>query len=251
MLITGLKVYSINFNYIRDAVRFYEAGLYQYIELYSVPHSYEKYIKIWKNLGIPFVIHAPHYSDGINLAKKENRINNLALAEEAIKFADILKSKIIIFHPGVDGDIEETARQINEINDRRIVIENKPYYSNNKYSLCNGYSPEEIRFIMEKAGIGFCLDFAHCICAANAVHIDPMNYAAEFLKLKPLIFHLTDGDYTGIYDTHDHFGMGSYPLKQLTGIIPQGSMLTIETIKNSQNNLNDFAEDMRYLGNLF
>ena len=250
MLKAGLKVYSINIDFIKDAISLYEKGLYQYIELYAFPHTYEKYIVPWKSLDIPFIIHAPHFSDGINLSRKEKEKDNLALAKDAIKFADALKGSLIIFHPGVEGQIEETARQLNIINDKRIVIENKPYYSNDEVSVCTGYSPEDINFVMNEAKTGFCLDFGHCICAANALHIDPLKYTDEFMKLKPAIFHLTDGDFTGVYDIHNHLGNGSYPLKKLISRIPSNSILTLETPKDSLKSLDDFPGDIYYLRNL-
>ena len=62
-----------------------------------------KYNKLYSNrkqFNIPCGIHAPHSAAGLNLANVTNRIENKAKITEAIKFADDLKAKYIIFHSG-------------------------------------------------------------------------------------------------------------------------------------------------------
>ncbi len=247
----GLKLYSINRNYIEPAVKLYESEVYHYIELYIVPGSFDEFNSAWKDIPIPFVIHGPHYKDGMNLAKKENEKGNFDMACETKRFADVLKAATVIFHPGVNGDICETARQLNIINDGRIVIENKPYYGSGEDLICNGSSPEEILYIIEETPSGFCLDFGHAVCAANARDYNPIEYIEKFIELKPKIFHLTDGDYFGLYDRHDHYGDGNFPLERMAGLIPSGSHITNESVKNSQTDLYDFEKDIVFLKGLF
>ncbi len=247
MIYFGLKLWSINENYIKEAISLYKQGIYNYIELYTVPDSYNNFIDLWKTLDIPYIIHAPHYYGGLNLARKENKDKNIRLIGEVIKFADSLKARYIIFHPGVAGDINETVLQLNEIADSRILIENKPYYALKDGLVCNGSSPEEIKFIMEMANVGLCLDMGHAICSANVYKIDPLDYIKGFINLKPMMYHLTDGDYTGLYDSHKHFGIGNLPVKAILDILPLNCYITIETEKNSQDSLSDFVEDIEYL----
>ena len=73
-----------------------------------------------------------------------------------------LEAETVIFHPGVNGKIAETARQIKALGDRRIIIENKPYYGKGENLICNGSSPEDILHIMSETGAGFCLRFRPC-----------------------------------------------------------------------------------------
>jgi deoxyribonuclease IV len=243
----GLKLWSTNKNYIKEAVRLYDDKIFNYIELYIKPNSFKEYIHIWKELKIPFVIHAPHFMDGFCLSCSEKERDNKILAQEAFRFADDLKADTVIFHPGVNGKIEETARQIQLLQDKRVTIENKPYYALNNLGICNGYSSEEISFIKEKTGCSFCLDIGHAICAANAHKQDPIKYLAKFIKLDPQMFHLTDGDYKGIYDTHKHFGQGNFPLKEISQLVPKNSIITNEAYKDSKDSLEDFCEDVKYL----
>ena len=125
----GLKIWSINLSYINDAMRLYEQGFCQYIELFAVPGTYNDVAQKWANLKIPCVIHAPHFKQGLNFAQKKSFDLNKKLAAEALLFADRLNSEFVIFHPGADGDIHQTLEQIKKIFDNRMVIENKPYFS--------------------------------------------------------------------------------------------------------------------------
>ena len=250
----GLKLWSINKNYAREAESLYKKMGFQFIELFVVPGSYEKHIKLWKAMDIPYVLHASTYPNGLNLSKKNNKYKNLKLIKEVKLFADQLNAKIIIVHSGTDGKIEETVTQIKDINDKRIIVENKPYlslYKNGKKRLiCNGNSPEEINYIMKHAKVGFCLDIGHAISSANSHNIDPIDYLKDFIKLKPKMYHLTDGRYNNELDEHFHFGSGNYPIKKILKLLPSSSNITIESKKNSKNNLNDFVEDIKYLKTL-
>lgn len=247
MYLPGLKLWSTNKHYIDEAMRLYELGFYNYIELYSVPGSYNDFIRFWKELEVPYSIHGPHYRSGLNLSQKECKSKNLRLVEEALKFADTLNARNIIFHPGVDGDTEETVIQLNEIKDRRILIENKPCMALDGGLRCNGSSPEEINFIMKHANVGFCLDIGHAVCAANACKIFPLDYVRTFITLNPVMYHLTDGDYYSLYDRHDHFTKGNFPIKEICNLLPDKCYITVETVKDSNDNLNDFIEDINYL----
>ena len=219
----GLKLWSTNENYVEEAKRLFENGVCNYIELYIIPGSLDK-IDLWKNLcsqKVPFIIHAPHFKEGVNFAKKECKTRNMLLAKESIEFANILDSKYIIFHPGIAGDINETARQFNELNDNRILVENKPYFIERDDSICNGATIEEIKFVLENTTVGFCLDIGHAICAANALKLEPIEFLKSLLALEPKMFHLTDNDFSSVYDKHYHFGKGNLPIKDILGLLPK------------------------------
>lgn len=243
----GLKLWSTNKNYVKEAIELYQKGYYQYIELYSVPNSFEQFIEIWENINIPFIIHATHFDGGMNFAKSGSRPKNRRLIAEAFRFADKLKAPIVIFHPGADGDIKETVSQLKDIKDKRIVIENKPYHSLVQGITCQGSTPKEIQFILDNTNIGFCLDISHAICSANSHKVDPLLYIQQFLYLKPNLYHLTDGDYHGELDQHKHLGKGNFPLGKIINLFPNDCFLTVETEKNSPENLTDFVDDIKYI----
>ena len=162
------------------------------------------------------------------------------------KFADLLDAPIIILHPGVEGDLNETARQLKNIRDSRIAIENKPYYTVSGDQVCNGYLPEHLAFLKETCGVKLCLDVGHAYCAANALKVDRDTFFRQFLELEPEIFHLMDGHQEGVSDIHLNLGKGEFDLKQIISCYPKGSLITLETDKQSQSNLSDFEEDVSY-----
>lgn len=242
----GLKLWSINPDYIPEAIRLYELGIYQYIELYAIPDSYDAMIKFWKSLRIPFIIHAPHYKHGLNLSQVQFQPVNLKLAKESYAFADALNADTVIIHPGMNGPIEETVRQIRFIYDDRLVIENKPQVGLGELT-CTGATPQEIQFAMDQTGVGFCLDIGHAICAANSHHIDPITYIRQFIQLAPQMYHVTDGNVASVYDQHDHYGQGSFPLAEILTLIPPHSRITNEATKDDPIRLDDFVKDMSWL----
>ncbi|MBY0353734.1 sugar phosphate isomerase/epimerase [Candidatus Babeliales bacterium] len=246
----GLKVWSTNERYINDARKLYEQGLYSYIELYAVPGSFDRYVSLWTSLNIPFVIHAPHFAHGLNLSKKECEQSNQKILSESLRWADSLSALFVVVHPGVGGNIEQTAEQFKKFFDKRMLIENKPYHivpelGNGQTAV--GYLPEHIRAVMEFSGVGFCLDAGHAICAANALGYEPYYFVNQFNKLKPTMYHLTDGDQKGVYDVHWHFGAGTFDLGKIFSIYPTNSLLTIETEKKYQDSLADFEQDVAFL----
>jgi deoxyribonuclease IV len=255
MFKTGLKLWSTNKNYISEATKLYKQGLYNFIELFVVPNTYHNYVSLWKNLNIPYIIHAPHTHSGLNPAKKELFKNNIKLAQEAFYFADTLNAKFIIFHPGIDGSIKETARQLKSMYDKRMLIENKPYIAvskiNGKHPICNGNNPKDIKYIMREVNIGFCFDIGHAICSANSQNIKPYDYLLKFQELSPKMYHLSDGDINGIYDEHISLGKGSYNLKKIIELFSKESIVTIETDKHFKNSLKDFEQDIKTLQKLY
>ena len=245
----GLKLGSTNINYTRDILSFYEAGYFLYIELFAASGSFNNTIGYWKQFSIPVVIHAPHSFAGMNLSLSEERENNRKKLKETFRFADALKAETIIFHSGVDGEIDETINQLRPFIDSRCVIENKPLKGLNGEK-CLGATPEEIKYIINELHTGFCLDFGHAICAANSLKTEPLNFIKEFFVFNPRMYHLTDGDYAGEYDSHFHYGKGTFPVKKLIKLIPDGAKVTNEAKHNSDSKLDDFREDFFYAKNI-
>jgi sugar phosphate isomerase/epimerase len=242
----GLKLGSKDKTYTQDILSFYEQGYFQYIELFAIPESFDDTITYWKQFAIPYIIHAPHSFAGMNLSLKEQRNSNHKKLQETFRFADSLHAEYVIFHFGVNGDIEEAIYQIRPFTDSRGLIENKPVKGLNNEK-CIGSTVEEIIHITNELYIEFCLDFGHAICAANSLKRDPMTLIKEFMALGPSMYHLTDGDYTSEYDSHLHYGKGTFPVKELLKLIPLMANLTNEAKHNSNKNLDDFREDIIFL----
>ncbi len=251
----GLKLWSTNLEYYaKEALRLYEQGYCSYVELYAVPGTFDETAVAWKNLNIPYTLHCPHFAHGFNLGKTKQRDNNRKEFDEVRKFADLLNVDNIIIHGGIDGEAEETAKQLKDLNEPRALIENKPYKAVPVIApgkTCVGYSPEQIELIKGVSGCGFCLDFNHAICAANSFKLDYIDYLKDFMKLKPDMFHLSDlPDEKTEYDGHFHLGEGQIDLKSLAQFMKKDSKVSLETAKNSRTSLEDFIKDSEYYSRL-
>ena len=243
---TGLKLYSTNLSLIPE-VRTLGGVRVEFIELYAIPGSYELTVSHWKDLEVPFVIHAAHSHHGVNLARADHEIVNRTSIREACRFADALGAEIVIVHGGNSGTFEEAVRQISLLGDRRITLENKPKIGV-RGNLCVGYSPEEFRYALSSGALAAtALDIGHADCAAHSLGVDSLDYLREFLALKPVIYHLSDRDTSSETDVHLNLGKGSLDLDTILDLIPAGASVTLETPRDPARGLDDFVEDVRYL----
>lgn len=251
MIKLGLKIGSKDTQYADEIQRCYEQGVFQYIELFALSGTYDDTISYWKQFRIPFGIHAPHSFAGLNLASVENRKDNVTKIAESVRFADELNAKYIIFHSGTGGQPGEVVRQLSFFADERFLIENKPIRGLDG-STCVGSVYEDLKLIIDGIGkmCGFCLDFGHAICAARTLKKDPMEFIKELQKLKPRVYHLTDGDYLSEIDSHLHYGAGSFPLKDLLELVPDNAMITNEAKRIVSENLSEVKVDADFIRNL-
>ena len=99
-------------------------------------------------------------------------------------------------------------------------------------------------------GTGFCLDFGHAICAARTLKKEPIVFINELTSLDPSVYHLTDGDYSSELDSHLHYGTGSFPLKELLSVVPNGGLVTNEAKRMKSDSLEEFLFDSAFLSRL-
>ena len=251
MINLGLKLGSNDIGYTEEILQFYEKGIFQYIELFTLIGTYDDTISYWKQFNIPFGIHAPHSAAGLNLANVDNRKKNEAKIAESIRFADELKAKYIIFHSGTNGIPGEVVTQLSPFADERFLIENKPIRGLDG-STCVGCVYSDLKLIIDGIGkgCGFCFDFGHAICAANTLKKEPFDFIKKFYALNPRVYHLTDGDFSSELDCHLHYGEGNFPLKQLLARVPDGGMITNEAKRSRPDCIDEFKDDSIFLRNL-
>lgn len=247
----GLKLWSTNVGpWLAEARKLYSEGVYAYLELYVVPDSLDT-LSYWRKLDMPFIIHNAHFAHGFNLAKKECEARNREIYEQSRKFADDLAAEKIIFHGGVDGAAEETARQLRLLKEDRALLENKPFVAlPNRMGgkFCRGATEGELDFIISETGCGFCLDLGHAVCSANSQGIDPYLFIQRLMRLDPYMFHLSDvEDIESPYDSHLHLGEGRLNIRSLKASLGMDALVSIESEKDDPENLNDFKNDVLYL----
>jgi len=251
----GLKLWSINTDfYFEEAKRLYQENWFDYIELYVVPNTFET-IKKWKILksefNIPFTLHAPHFIHNVNLANQSSEKFNIEVFGEVAEFAEELDAEYIVVHSGIEGDIDETIRQLKIIKPNKMLIENKPYIAPlGNHKICRGATIEEISKVISEVGCGFCLDVGHTICTANSLKLEPYEFLVQFNALNPTCYHLSDNFIDSEIDAHMHLGKGNYDFKKIFDIINLDKNIAIETNKISNIALDDFVEDVKRLGKL-
>lgn len=248
----GLKLWSSNVGvYREEAVRLFDEGVFDYLELFVVPESLET-LAAWKSLKMPFVIHNAHAAQGFNLANAEQTERNREIYLQTKRFADELDARYIIFHGGVDGLIEETVRQLKSFDESRALLENKPCVPlPNDFGVksCRGATEEEIGFVIAETGCGFCLDVGHAVCAAAAQGVEPYGYLKRLTRFRPAMFHLSDvADMESVHDAHPHLGTGRLDIRRVAAdVFPPSAKISVETEKLDSDRLDDFKEDVLYL----
>ena len=255
----GLKIWSVNTgSYLHEARRLYAEGVYDYLELYIVPGSQET-LSAWqglhRDLSLPFVLHAPHSQHGVNLADADKRVSNAEAFDEVRRFADGLGAEKIVVHGGWYAEAGDSAAahaqlaaQLASFADARLLLENKPYLPIGGLTRrLVGSTPDEIRSVLAEAGCGFCLDIGHMVVSANAHKADWRSWFGDFLSLRPAMAHISDVQIDSDVDQHLHFGEGSLPVGEIVAKLPAQIHLSVETIKNSRDRLDDFVQDAAYL----
>ncbi len=251
----GLKLWSSNTFYIKPALELYRQGVFDYVELYVEPGTEKDYLRQWTGKKFPFVLHAPHSYSSFNLSQRKCQSENLRLLKQVESYRLALEPEFVIFHPGILGSINETLRQIDgmkvefpDIFDLAL-IENKPKIGL-KGEICIGASPEEIERIIKETGLGFCLDVGHAMCFAVWAQIGWEDVVSQFMKLRPKVYHLSDGNMNSHTDAHLHYGDGDFELSKIIKLIPPNTYVSVETEKNPGLHLKDFERDVNYLKNL-
>ncbi len=131
------------------------------------------------------------------------------------------------------------------------MIENLPYEAEDVEGVMHGTTPEQIKYVTDYAGCGFCFDFSHAVCAANSLGLDIEKQLSGFYKLNPTVYHLCDGDINGTEDRHMHYGEGSFPLKAfLQKYVAADAMITMETGMGMPKDASAWIKDFDYLHQL-
>lgn len=234
----GFKIFSTNLQnapeFVKECADYAAVQNDMFVELMVLtgrPQSelYELK-KILKDVEVR--IHTVHSSFGFDVGNKNLEKQNKEMFEYTQFAADLFNSKSIVVHAGNGHGqeyLEETARQIKLFNDKRIVVENLPYFDDNGDDL-SGSNADEIKYIMDKTGCGFCFDFSHAVCTATQLNTDIDAQLQSLFDLNPTVYHMCDGDLNQTQDLHLHFGSGNFPLKHfLNDFTAENAYITIET----------------------
>ncbi|MBD3252537.1 TIM barrel protein [Candidatus Pacearchaeota archaeon] len=219
-----------------------------FFEIQAIETNKYDFLKKFKK---PIIIHAQHSGNGINNANKKLYDKNLKSAKFAINLANHINAKKIIFHAGIiekDCTEKQAIKFLKNLKDKRILIENSAGY---RKVLCR--FPEETKNFLEKTNKGFCFDINHAIVTANHLKKNHINFIREFLKLKPVHFHIGGQDINAKIDQHKSFRESNINLREILSLLPEDSEITlevttdIEKTKEDLNIIKKIIEQLRYL----
>ncbi|MBS3078876.1 hypothetical protein J4218_02030 [Candidatus Pacearchaeota archaeon] len=214
----GVKTFSNEqvLEHFKDKVDFFE--------IMAVEKNDYDFLKKFK---LPIVIHAQHSRFNIDYADKLKKEINLKSINFAIDLANKTKSNKIIVHPGSSQNKtcskEQAIDFLKNIDDKRILIENLIPLEDSI-----GLTPLDIKEFLDKTNKKFCLDINHAIETATSLKQDYIQVIKEFLKLKPIHYHL-GGQIIKESKTHLSLEDSDFDIKEIISLLPKNAEITLET----------------------
>lgn len=251
MIKYGLKIWSKNKEWFKEATALVKSGKADFIELYMIPDSF-KLSELNILRGIPTTLHAPHCDHDFNIFELDDEKVRF-FKNRIIQTADFLNSQFIILHSGVGRLKENFKKNIAKICDKRILIENMCKISIND-RVCFGYSLEQLKFIKEKCGLDICFDFGHASKSAFSQKLDYKDFITSLIyELNPYYFHISGVAFDTKKDEHLNLFEGDFDISWAKGIIrdlakSRDIYLVFETPK--QGTLVQDIENINYFRNL-
>ena len=224
-------------------------GKADFFETQAIQKYNYDFLKKYKKLKIPIVIHAEHAGFSVNLADKTKEKKNLQSINYAIKLANIANSKKIIVHPGhilnKNCSKEQSIKLLKKIKDKRILIENLTFHENR---FCQ--TPEQTKEFLKQTNKDFIFDLGHAIININHYKLPLTKTIKDFIKLKPKHFHISGLDLKSVVDQHESFKSVNLPLKKFLKLYPKNAEITLEVtkdLKKTQDDLNHVKKIIKEL----
>lgn len=240
----GIKLRTSEIKLMSSAVKLIDRGIFDYVEMLINPMQLD--IAALLEFNVEYVVHAPHETYGVDIGSLEKRDFTLKMIDFSLKCADKLNSNLVILHAGTDS-AENAKKLLSDYDDSRIVLENMPRVGINGEA-CLGYSAEAMK-ALTGSKLGTCLDFGHAIKASISLKIDYKEIVQEFLKIKPKIFHISDGNFNTEKDEHLNIGAGVYDFKYFRNCIFNDS-LKLATLETPRRNDLSLEEDIKNIETL-
>lgn len=246
------KCFTVNQNRTTEEFNEYDKlikkGLFQAIEIFypyekteEVRNTYTKNVfKLMEN-NIEVVLHLPHgyysdlcneeeydiilkrFLDAIDYSKQFN-VNKLTLHLGAVVRDGVKKNRAEL----IEKSIETVRILCDHAYPANIMIENMP--RDNEL----GYSPQELKYIIEKANrknLKFILDFGHA-------HVSSYSIKEFIDELKPYLYHLHISDNDSSCDQHKPIGEGNIDYKNVFKMLDfYNELFCLEIIYKDHNDL--------------
>ncbi len=244
-ILFGLKLWSSNCDLLEKAYEQIKLGTFNFIELSPIPGTS---MTPFLEFPIPYIIHISPEKYGVNIADEGKKELNSMIFAECISWANHLKARHIIVHPGY-GSEKNSELFLTQLNDPRILIENMPKVGLNGEKMI-GYTPSQIKLLIKKR-FGFCLDINHAIKSAISLRSEFKSTVLDFLKLNPKLIHIADGHLTEEKDEHLNIGEGDYDWDFIMQTIQKSNIkqVTLETPRKN-NSLKSDIENLNRLNGI-
>lgn len=248
MLKYGLKIWSSDKQWFKEAVDLVKSGKIDFIELYIIP-TFFKLVDFDILKCIPITLHSPHFNI-LELKNSELRFFKNQLPQ----IADLLKSKIIVVHGGVGKSQEVFKKNISKINDKRILIENMCKIGPDGI-VYFGHSLEQLKFIKEECGFDICLDFVHAAKSAISQKIYYKDFIESLIsELSPHYFHIYGTSFDNERDEHQNIFEGDFDVcwskKILTGLAKERNIHLVFEVPKYKENLKNDIKNIDHFKNL-
>lgn len=251
------KCFTINQNRTTEEFKTYEIliknNVFQAIEIFYPYDKTDDELAIYRqnvlNLmkyNIEVVLHLPHgfRSDLLNEEQNEMVIDRM---KKAIDFAKEFDVKKLTLHLGSFDynkndrkySVNKCIENINILSEycypMSLMIENMPGYNE------LGYSPDEIKYIIENANndnVRFILDFGH----ANVSDYSIEEYIE---KLEKYLMHLHISDNDGTRDQHKPIGTGNIDYYNVFKLLKNyNELYCLEIIYQTDKDLLDYVKGL-------
>lgn len=239
-------MWSTNTDWFTQAVQLCHDGTFDLIELYIVPGTTSAQLR--PLIGTPIRLHAPHENHGFNAFTLTDR-QVKQFQSEVSQTATELQCSTIVVHAGVGQDDQVFAKQIDRLDDSRIIIENMPYAALDR-TTCYGYALDQLAFIHQTMRRELCIDFGHAVKSAVSQGLDYKTFLTDIVTtLQPSYFHISDGDPATDIDEHLNLGSGTYDLAWMKQLLDAEAkardiVVVFEVPKNGVDLGNDIANTL-------
>lgn len=239
MIKYGIKLWTNNSRLFPNAADGYKNNFFDFVELYHNADEIIDFDELEILKRIPIIV---HNTNNLGFHEFEIRAKQLDIWEKTKKLADYFGSSYIVVHPGGLSSFNEFQKNLEKIDDPRILIENMAGLDLNG-NLTFGYDLLQLEKIKQLKEI--CFDFEKAVKAACYQEIDYKEFVADSLKnLKPFYFHISGGNKESCQDEHGNLWESNFDLKWIKKILLKIShkkdvFLVFETPKGKDGMKND------------
>lgn len=258
-LVNIKKCFTINQHRTTEEFKTYEEliknNIFQAIEIFypydktlEQLETYKQNVLNLMKYDIEVVLHLPHgfKSDLCNENEYEIVLQRM---KDAIDFSKQFNVKKLTLHLGgfnnkelgrkyfIDKSIETVKELCDYCYPQYLMIENMPGYNE------LGYSPDEIKEIIEKANkanLKFIIDFGHA-------NVSDYNIDEYIYKLKDYLVHTHISDNDGTSDQHKPIGCGNIDYKKVYNLLNEvkyKELYCFEIIYKTSNDLVEYQKKL-------